>query len=426
LKSASSKRGQLFFMHLRGQPGGRHIAPRHNRRMGATPQLLIAGGGIGGLAAALAVSRVGGQARLFERERAFSEAAGGIALGPNATRILCDWGLERELGAAGAFPDRLLLRSATSGAELGALTLGRELFNRRGAPYATLCRADLRHMLHAAASRAGACVRLDHDVASFQDDGQAVTVHLSAAGKLVEGDALLGADGAASRVRQQLLDDGPPRPDGRLAWLTTLRQPALPQALRSQQITLWLGPRLHVAQQPARRGEAMSLTVIAPGQPPQGDEAWDAAAHAADLERATSALCPPLRDLLAAASAAGPWRVCASAGRAPVREASHMARGRVALLGEAAHPMPPHLAQNAALSIEDAAELAHALAMDAVEIPTRLLRYAQARWQRVARAQASAARNGRLLHASGPARWGRDACIRLLGGAWAVGALGVE
>lgn len=395
--------------------------------MSATPQLLIAGGGIGGLAAALAVSRAGVEARLFERERAFSEAGRGIQLGPNATRILCAWGLERELGAAGAFPERLLLRNATSGAELGALTLGRELFDRCGAPYATICRADLRHMLAAAASRAGARLRLGHEVESFQDDGQAVTVRLTDAGKLVEGDALLGADGVDSPVRQHLLNDGPPRPASHLAWHATLSQPALPQALRSQHITLWLGPRLHVAQYPVRRGEAMSLAAIVPGQLPQeGAQDRDPAANAADLELATAAVCAPLRDLLAAAPAAGgTWHGRALADRAPVRAASQMARGRVALLGEAAHPMLPYLAQNAGLAIEDAAELAHALAMDAVEIPTRLLRYAQARWQRVARAQASATRNGRLLHASGPARLGRDACLRLLGarlldGPWVV------
>jgi len=385
--------------------------------MSAIPQLLIAGGGIGGLGAALAVSRAGWEARLFEREGAFSEADGGIELGPNATRILCGWGLERELGAAGAFPERLLLRHAASGAELGALTLGRELFDRCGAPYATLSRADLHRMLCAAAGQAGVRVRLDHPLESFQDDGQAVTANLAAAGKLVEGDALLGADGIHSRVRQQLLGDGPPRPTGYLACHALLSQPALPQALRSQQIVVWLGPRLQVVQYPVRRGGWMSVTAIVPGQPPAGAPDQELAASAADLQGASSAACAPLRDLLAAVPAAAghPWRPCALADRAPMQAAGQMARGRVALLGGAAHPMRPYPAQSASLTIEDAAELAHALAMDAVDMPTRLLRYAQARWQRVAHVQARAIRNGRLFHASGAMRLGRDACIRLLG-----------
>ena len=163
----------------------------------------------------------------------------------------------------------------------------------------------------------------------------------------------------------------------------------------------------------------MNVVAIVHGAPPADAENWDHGANAADLQRATGAVCAPLRDLLAAAPAASlnpqAWRLWTLADRAPVRAPGEMARGHVALLGDAAHPMPPYLAQGAGMAIEDAAELGRALAMDAVDVHTRLARYAQARWQRVARVQARAIRNGRIFHATGLVRVGRDTSIRLLG-----------
>ena len=387
--------------------------------MSTTQQLLIAGGGIGGLAAALAAARAGWEVRLFERALEFAEVGAGVQLGPNVTRILCGWGLERPLAATAAFPERLQVRNAVSGAELGVLPLGRQAFDRYGAPYATIHRADLHMMLCTAVmGRAEAHVNRNHEVDGFQDDGQAVT--LSVAGKQIEGDALLGADGVWSRVRQQLLNDGPPRVTGHLAYRAMLNQAALPQALRTSQVTAWLGPRLHVVQYPVRGGgEWMNVVAIVLGQPPADLQNWDHSANAADLQRATGAMCAPLRDLLAAVPQASvnqhPWRLWALADRAPVRAADRMARGRVALLGDAAHPMRPYLAQGAGMAIEDAFELARSLAMDAVEVPARLARYAQARWQRVARVQARSILNGQIFHATGLPRAGRDASIRLLG-----------
>ena len=192
--------------------------PRRDGTMPAmvTPQLLIAGGGMGGLAAALAVARAGWAVRLYERAPAFTEVGAGIQLGPNATRILHGWGLEDGLRAVAAFPDRLQVRCALSGAELGVLPLGARALQRYGAPYATVHRADLHALLRRAAEeQAGVHIGLDQGLDAFADDGQAVRLK-TARGLEVEGDALLGADGLWSRVRQQLLSDGPPRATGHL------------------------------------------------------------------------------------------------------------------------------------------------------------------------------------------------------------------
>ena len=385
----------------------------------STQQLLIAGGGIGGLAAALAVARAGWEVRLYERAPEFTEVGAGVQLGPNVTRILRDWGLEAALRAVAAFPDRLQVRNATSGADLGTLALGARAMERYGAPYATIHRADLHRLLYrAAAAQPGVHLNLDHWLASFADDGKVVTLS-TVAGRQIEGDALLGADGVWSRVRQQLLQDEPPRVTGHLAYRTMLNQSALPEALRTTQVTAWLGPRLHVVQYPVRRGEWMNLVAIVHGQPPADAQGWDHAANHADLQRAMGGVCAPLRELIDAVPQASvnehAWRLWALADRPPVQGAEQMARGLVALLGDAAHPMRPYLAQGAGMAIEDAAELARALAMDAVDVPTRLKRYALARWQRCARVQARSIRNGQIFHSTGLVRFGRDASIRLLG-----------
>lgn len=384
-----------------------------------TQQLLIAGGGIGGLAAALAAARAGWEVRLYERAAEFAEIGAGIQLGPNVTRILRDWGLQDALRAVAAFPDRLQVRNAVSGAALGTLALGARSIDRYGASYATIHRADMHRLLvRAALQQPGVHLNLDHCLADYSDDGKAVRLK-TARGLEVEGDALVGADGVWSRVRQSLLGDGAPRVTGHLAYRAMLRQSALPQALRSGQVTAWLGPRLHVVQYPVRGGEWLNLVAIVHGEAPADAQSWDHQANHADLQRAMGATCAPLRELIAAAPEATlnehAWRLWALADRPPLEGADQMARGLVALLGDAAHPMRPYLAQGAGMAIEDAAELARALAMDAVDRPTRLKRYALARWQRCARVQARSIRNGEIFHSTGLVRVGRDASIRLLG-----------
>ena len=387
--------------------------------MSVASQLLVAGGGIGGLAAAVAAARAGWSVRLFERAPEFSEVGAGIQLGPNVTRIFRDWGLDHELAAVAAAPDRLQVRSALSGAELGALALGARSLERYGAPYLTAHRADVHRILcRTAYNTANIQIHLGHPLAGFSDDGQVVTLN-TVCGQQIEGDALLGADGVWSHVRQRLLNDGLPGFTGHLAYRTMLKQAALPAALRSTQVTAWLGPRLHVVQYPVRRGDWMNVVAIVHGEPPASAEDWDHHANAADLARATKDCCTPLRDLLAAAPGATinehAWRLWALADRNPVKQTEQMARGRVALLGDAAHPMRPYLAQGAGMAIEDAAELGRSLAMDAVDVPTRLRRYALARWQRAARVQARSRRNGQIFHSTGLVRVGRDTSIRLLG-----------
>lgn len=388
-------------------------------------QILIAGGGIGGLAAALAGAQAGWEARLYERAPAFTEVGAGVQLGPNVVRCLQAWGLHAPLQAVAAFPERIAVHSARSGAELASMRLGADIVARYGAAYAAIHRADLQALLlEAAQQHPHLHLNLDHSVHGWRQEGGVVTLSLarsaSESGELaafeVEGDALIGADGLRSRVRAQLLGEAPARASGHLAYRAVVRQQALPAALRSTQVTAWLGPRLHVVHYPVRRGELLNVIAIRHGQAPLDLDGWDHGANAAELEAALAQTCAPLQDLIRAVPQAGSgWRLWPLLDRDPVAGAHEMAQGLVALLGDAAHPMRPYLAQGAGMAIEDAAQLQQALAMHDLEVPLRLRRYALNRWQRNARVQERARRNGVIFHARGPVRWGRDAAMRLLG-----------
>ena len=382
-------------------------------------QAVIAGGGIGGLAAALALSRAGWNTRLLERSPAFGEVGAGIQLGPNVVKILLGWGLGDALKAVAAFPERLRVRSALSGELLGTLSLGRAMAQRYGAPYATLHRADLHGILSAGVRRQTDVVtHLARPLQSFSQTALAVSVQ-TAHWPEIECDALIGADGLWSTVRQQLLGDGPPRRTGHLAYRALLRQSALPDRLRTQDVTAWLGLRMHIVHYPVRGGEWLNVVVIVQGQ--ASDDAgrqddWDRSASKADLTNGLGSACTEVQDLV---QAIDDWRLWVLYDRAPMRGAGEHARGRVALLGDAAHPMRPYLAQGAGMAIEDACELGCVLAKAREpdsDGATLLRRYALNRWRRNARVQARALRNGRLFHASGLLRSSRDASLKLLGG----------
>lgn len=378
-------------------------------------QLLIAGGGIGGMAAALAATRAGWDVRLFERAAELAEVGAGVQMGPNVVRCLQAWGLHQALQAVAAFPQRLQVRSAISGRELGALRLGTEAVQRYGAAYATIHRADLHALLATAAQASGAQVQLGQPIEQFSDNGDTVTLRIQQ-GKSIEGDALLGADGLWSRTRAALLGADRPRVSGHLAYRALLPTSALPKALRADQVTAWLGPRLHAVHYPVRRGELHNVVVIIEGPAPLQLESWDHAANTAELEHALRHACAALQELMVCVAGAGSvWRLWPLCDRPPLRGAHEMGRGLVALLGDAAHPMRPYLAQGAGMAIEDATALERALSMHDLEVPLRLRRYALDRWQRNARVQARSIRNGRIFHATGPLRWGRDAAMAALG-----------
>ena len=379
-------------------------------------KILIAGGGIGGLAAALACARPGTEVSLFERAAVFAEVGAGVQLSPNVVRVLHSWGLKQALDAVVSVPQQLQIRSALTGAELGRLRLGATIQARYGAPYLTIQRSDLHHVLLAELMRRDqAQLSLNSALAGFSQSEEGVTLRL-ADGRAVQGDALVGADGGFSAVRQQLLNDGLPTPTGQLAYRALVAQSSLPAHLRSQHVTAWLGPHLHVVQYPVRRGEYLNVVAIVHGAL-TGDLAdWDHSANAPQLQRLMASTAPALQELMAAIPF---WRLWGLSIRPPMAGAHEQAKGRVALLGDAAHPMLPYLAQGAGMAIEDALVLSQVLhdagPTTGEAIPDRLARYASQRWQRNARVQARAIRNGKIFHATGPVRLGRNTAMKVLG-----------
>lgn len=380
-----------------------------------TQQLLIAGGGIGGLAAALAGQRAGWEVRLYEQAPVVSEVGAGLQLGPNATSVLREWGLlDGTLASTLARPRNLRVRDAVSGNELGCLRLGDAIAGRYGAPYLTFHRADLHAALLQAVTRAG--VRLQSGERIQEAHATAEAVRVAVAGRSdIEGDALVGADGIWSRVRSSVVDDGPPAATGHLAWRGLARQADLPEPLRSQDVTAWLGPRMHLVTYPVRGGEWLNAVCVVQGRLDGDVQDWDHAGDADALAAAVGPVGPQVQERLRAMPA---WRLWVLHDRPPMRGAHEMARGRIALLGDAAHPMRPYLAQGAGMALEDARELERVLAVAdgrTIDVPTALRRYALNRWPRCAQVQRRSRANGAIFHATGPLRWGRDAGMRLLG-----------
>lgn len=373
--------------------------------------VVIAGGGIGGLAAALACARQRVPVQLLERATQLSEVGAGIQLGPNVTRILQAWGLGAALAQVAAFPKQLQARDAQTGQVLGTLRLGERAQALYGAPYATIHRADLQGLLHRAAQSAGVDMRLGQTVQGWQGSEAALQVN-TVQGLSLQASALIGADGVWSAVRQQLLGDAPARFTGHLAYRALVPQADLPTHLRSDQVTVWMGPRLHVVHYPVRSGQWLNLVAIVHGAKPDQAQDWDQAGHTQALMQAMGVVGRDLHERLASVPA---WRQWALHDRSPVSGASDMAQGRVALLGDAAHPMRPYLAQGAGMAIEDAQALAQCLSVGKATVAEQLQAYAEQRWARNARVQARAIRNGRIFHAQGAVALGRNLSMRLMG-----------
>ena len=371
------------------------------------PEILVAGGGIGGLAAALALARQGAKVELIEQAATFAEVGAGIQIGPNVTRILRDWGLESDLRRVASFPQGLLARDARSGRELGHLPLGERAERLYGAPYACIHRADLHQLLLQAVQAREVPLRLNQRVVSVSMDSDRPSVQAEL-GQVWQPAMLVGADGLWSRCRQALGLHEPPRFAGHLAYrgLVPLREP-----LAAPQVMVWMGPRLHVVHYPVQAGRAMNVVAIVHGELPAHPQDWDHAAHAAHLMQALGPISRPLQQVLEAVPA---WRLWALNDRPPLTSAAQMGQGTVALLGDAAHPMRPYLAQGAGMAIEDAAVLAQCWA-DKGPVAARVQRYAALRWSRNAQVQARAIRNGRIFHAHGPLSWGRNLVMGALG-----------
>ena len=383
------------------------------RILSAPRVVIVAGAGIGGLTAALALLRNGFRVVVLEQAERLEETGAGIQLSPNAARILIDLGLEDRLRPLATAPTALRVRSAASGREIVQMPLGETAALRYGAPYWVIHRGDLQAAFAAAVSRQlDITLKLGARVEDFVAHPNGVTVRAqSATGASEErGAALLAADGLWSRVRARLGYGEPPRFAGRTAWRGLIPAPAVAAEFREPLIQLWLGRDAHLVHYPVKSGRVINVVVItsddwnAPG--------WSESASRAELvPRLTAqAWAPAARALIGLPEA---WLKWALYDRRPLMRWS---QGPVALLGDAAHPMLPFLAQGAAMAIEDAAVAAQCLAQNPDDAARALQTYCAMRRARTWKVQRSAARNGARYHLAGVGAMLRDAAMRTMGG----------
>ena len=377
---------------------------------------IIAGAGIAGLTAAIALSQAGLAVAIYERANTLDEFGAGLQLTPNATRILARFGvLERVLPLASR-PRAVLVLRGSDDTELMRMPLdGAE--RRWGAAYLVIHRADLqRALLDVVREQTGVELTLGATVLDFVDDGGRLSVGVARglAHSHDEADLLIGADGLRSRVRDQLGFGAQDHVKfaGRVAYRAIIgaddADPRWPQ-----NVILRLGRDAHLVQYPLRRGSIINLVATIRSAWPTGntdhaDREDGEAANRASLESAFSGWSREAR-LLTQAPAR--WRAWPLFHRPPI---SSFSLRRVALIGDAAHPMVPFLAQGAAQAIEDAGQLGRALAQ-AQNIPAALSMYSRDRVARATRVQREALKVGRIYHMGGPLALARDATMRLLG-----------
>jgi 2-polyprenyl-6-methoxyphenol hydroxylase-like FAD-dependent oxidoreductase len=378
---------------------------------------IIAGAGIAGLTAAIALSQAGLKVAIYERANTLDEFGAGLQLTPNATRILDRLGvLERVLPLASK-PRAVVVLRGSDNAELMRMRL-EDAERRWGAAYLVIHRADLqRALLDAVRSQSGVELTLGATVLDFANDGARISVELACGVTKTrdEADLLIGADGLRSHVRHQLGFGAQDQPEfaGRVAYRAIVKADDAESQWMTSNIVLRLGKKAHLVHYPLRSGSILNLVATIGSGSPIGatndpDREKGEGANHLGLERAFSGWSREARLLTKAPVR---WRAWPLYHRPPIASFS---RGRVALVGDAAHPMVPFLAQGAAQAIEDAGALGRILAQ-VQDIPAAVSMYSRDRVPRATRVQREALKLGRIYHMSGLSAFARDVTMRLLG-----------
>jgi salicylate hydroxylase len=385
-------------------PGESAEAALAQTRKGGTEPVLIAGAGIGGLAAALALARAGIGAHVLEERAEVAAEGAGIQIGPNGMRILEALGVSETLKPHAGVPEAIAVRDGRTGADLARLPLGRFIAERLGAPYWVMHRADL-HAGLLEAVRAEPLVTLSTGVkvssVAAREDGVAVT---SASGEAWTGRALVGADGLWSAVRAALFPQHRPRFAEKSAARSVVPLQAVPPGLQRQEVGIWLFPDAHVVHYPVSGGAALAIVVILPDT--YDGKEWSGSVPPAWVRERLPACAGSLRDLV---STPETWRRWALHTLPPLPA---WTRGPVTLLGDAAHAIVPFLAQGGVLALEDAMVLAQALRAER-DPADAFLAYERRRRPRALKVAKASLENGRIYHLSGALARARDLVLRL-------------
>lgn len=384
--------------------------------MAASRTIFVAGAGIGGLTASLALAGQGFRVIVLEKAERLEEAGAGLQLSPNASRVLIDLGLQPRLAARAVIPDAISLMSARSGGEVARMPLGEAATFRAGAPYWVVHRADLQATLQAHVNdNPDIDLRLGCQFEDVAAHAKGLTV-VQRSGMTRQQElalALVGADGIWSTVRHQLFPKVQPQFSGLIAWRGTLEATQLPREYTSRRVQLWMGPDAHLVAYPISGGSRINVVAVVPDT--WNRPGWSTPGEATEIKNAfASPGWPgPARMMIGAVDGWRKWALFT------IPDGCEWTGGAVALLGDAVHAMLPFAAQGAGMAIEDAAVLAKCLGEgvgeNATGIPAALKRYARLRDSRVSRVQRTARQAGRIYHLTGPMAFARDLAIKAMG-----------
>ncbi len=361
--------------------------------------ILIAGGGIGGLSAALALARQGFEVKVLEQAPQIGEIGAGIQLGPNGFAAFDALGVGERMREIAVYTDELVMHDAIDETLVGRIPVGEAFRQRFGNPYAVIHRADLHMTLFEAARQSGGISFLTSTQVSRFEQSDAGVTAIDAKGGRHAGVALIGADGVKSAVRQQIVGD-PARVSGHVVYRAVVDKGDFPADLQWNAASIWVGPNCHLVHYPLRGGEQYNVVVTFHSRE---KEEWSVREGSREeVQSYFDGVCPRARQLIDLPKS---WKRWATADRDPVE---HWSDGRATLLGDAAHPTLQYLAQGACMAMEDGVTLGEALRASQNNFDTAFALYERSRVARTARVVLSAREMGRIFHAKGVERLVRN------------------
>jgi salicylate hydroxylase len=391
-----------------------HLKLAAEQNLTSSRTVIVVGAGIGGLTAALALARSGFRVVVFEQAERLEEAGAGIQLSPNAARTLIGLGLEGRLHPHVVAPAALRVLDAENGREIVRMPLGDSAAQRYGAPYWVIHRSDLQAALaDTVAQDPNIVLKLGARIGAFAVQTNGVTVAAqNVAGSIEDsGTALIAADGLWSTTRERMGLSERPRFAQRVAWRALIPAKQVSPEFTEPLVHLWLGSAAHLVHYPVKGGDLINIVLIM-------DDTWNAPGWSEPtlrsdlLERISrNQWAPPPLSLINAPDSWLKWALY------DLKPLPRWSQGPVTLLGDAAHPMLPYLAQGAAMAIEDAAVVAQCLAQTADDPAAALQTYWAKRHARAYEVQRLAARNGSRYHLGGVQAMVRNLAMHALGGA---------
>jgi 3-hydroxybenzoate 6-monooxygenase len=361
--------------------------------------VLIAGGGIGGLAAALALVRQGYEVKVLEQAAQMGEIGAGLQVGPNGFAAFDALGVGEQARSLAVYTDYMVMHDAIDASQVGHIPTGEAFRARFGNPYAVIHRADAHKSLLDGVVDCGRVeVAVSTTVERIEQDENGVVVYDRNGGQH-RGVALIGADGVKSAVRAQYVGDDA-RISGHVVYRAVVNKDDFPADLRWNAAAIWVGPSCHLVHYPLRGGEQYNVVVTFHSR---DKEEWSVREGSREeVQSYFTDICPQARQLI---DLPKDWKRWATADREPIAQWTF---GRVALLGDAAHPTLQYLAQGACMAMEDGVTLGEALRVNEGDWASAFAHYERSRVARTARVVLSAREMGRIFHAKGVERMVRN------------------